>query len=245
VTFGPDGNLYVGDSGFRTGNSAVLRYQGPSGPTPGAFMDVFVPTGSGGLLTTQAALFGPDGNGDGHQDLYVTNSEFTGVGADKAKNGNLKRFDGVTGAFIDTFISTGSGGLNNPTGLTFTETDPMTLAYLETAKAASAAPFSATSANVGATRVQVNAGGKGILTDDDGNTFPFHFALAAAVQDKGDILNAGCARHPRGMKMGIRLVTMVVTSSHSDTGGCPCLQYPRSWPSFPASSFGCSPVSTA
>jgi hypothetical protein len=129
LSFGPDGNLYVTDSGFRSGIAQVLRYQGPTGRNPGAFIDVFVGSGSGDMLNAEAAIFGPDGNGDGRHDLYVTNAQFTGHGEDRARNGSVKRYDGVTGAFIDTFVPVGSGGLNHPVGLTFTETDPVTLAY--------------------------------------------------------------------------------------------------------------------
>ncbi len=129
LTFGPDGSLYVAEAGVRTGIPAVLRYQGPAGPSPGAFIDEFVPPGSGGLLELSTGLlFGPDGNGDGHQDLYVTSDDFTGAN-DQAKNGSVKRYDGVTGAFIDTFVPIGSGGLDNASGITFTDTDPVTLAY--------------------------------------------------------------------------------------------------------------------
>ncbi|HEX8201607.1 MAG TPA: hypothetical protein VF590_14070, partial [Isosphaeraceae bacterium] len=49
LTFGPDGDLYTSSInwGFNTGpdSGQVLRYDG----TTGAFRDVFVPTGSGGL----------------------------------------------------------------------------------------------------------------------------------------------------------------------------------------------------
>jgi len=123
LIFGPDGNLYVSDL------SGVLRYQGPSGPTPGAFIDEFVSPDSGGLLTVGGILFGPDGNGDAHQDLYVANFDFTGVGGDRSRHGNVKRYDGVTGDFIDTFVPIGSGGLDNAWNLLFTHTDPVTLAY--------------------------------------------------------------------------------------------------------------------
>ena len=41
----------------------------------------------------------------------------------------VKRFDGVTGAFIDTFVPNHSGGLDDPNFITFIETDPVTLAY--------------------------------------------------------------------------------------------------------------------
>src|SRR5262249_14567824 len=60
LTFGPDGNLYVASSNwFTNGNGpnyvgdcppgAVLKFEGPSGPNPGALLGTFVPGGSGGL----------------------------------------------------------------------------------------------------------------------------------------------------------------------------------------------------
>ena len=39
------------------------------------------------------------------------------------------RYDGVTGAFIDTVVPPGLGGLDVPWLMTFTDTDPATLAY--------------------------------------------------------------------------------------------------------------------
>lgn len=131
LTFGPDGNLYVADFGI----GAVLRFQGPSGRTPGAPMPsagnsgaVFIAPGTGGLLARPlGVIFGPDGNDDGCQDVYVSNITFTGF---YGKNGNVRRYDGLTGAFIDTFVPTGSGGLDDPSLITFTETDPVTLEYL-------------------------------------------------------------------------------------------------------------------
>jgi hypothetical protein len=129
MAFGPDGNLYLADTGVFNGISAVRRYQGPNGAAPGAFMDVFVPPGKGGLLATFALLFGPDGNDDGRQDLYVTSNRYTGRGADKGAEGTVKRYDGRTGAFLGDFVPVGAGGLNNASGFTFTDTDPMTLAY--------------------------------------------------------------------------------------------------------------------
>jgi streptogramin lyase len=101
LTFGPDGNLYVAASFISDGSLGfgVLRFDG----TTGAFIDLFVPSGSGGLGTPTALVFGPDGN------LYVTMD----------RTHSVLRFDGATGAFIDVFVSSGSGGLSSPGYLTF------------------------------------------------------------------------------------------------------------------------------
>jgi hypothetical protein len=101
VEFGPDGNLYVANN---AGNN-IYRFNG----TTGAFMDVFV-TGWGATQETfRSLIFGPDGNGDGYRDLYVTS----------ASTNNVLRYDGVSGAFIDAFVPAGSGGLTAPTALVF------------------------------------------------------------------------------------------------------------------------------
>jgi hypothetical protein len=100
MLFGPDGNLYVlaGDQ------AAVLRYNGQTG----AFLDMFVTPGSGGLRVPVSMAFGPDG------DLYVANTRLN----DTAGSGVL-RFDGTTGAFLSTFVSPGSGGLLKPLSVIF------------------------------------------------------------------------------------------------------------------------------
>jgi sugar lactone lactonase YvrE len=92
VVFGPDGNLYV------TSQSVVLRCT-----ANGSFLGQFASTGSNSYATDLA--FGPDGN------LYVSVEE---PGYDC-----VERFNGQTGAFIDNFVSSGSGGLVNPWGLAF------------------------------------------------------------------------------------------------------------------------------
>lgn len=79
------------------------------GSQPLKFIDRFVPEGSGGLFTPRSAIFGPDGNGDGIGDLYVPS----------ASSNEVLRYDGITGAFIDAFVTAGSGGLNSPGGLAF------------------------------------------------------------------------------------------------------------------------------
>ena len=42
----------------------------------------------------------------------------------------MLRYDGTSGAFIDAFVSSGTGALNTPLYLFFTNTDPTTLAYV-------------------------------------------------------------------------------------------------------------------
>jgi hypothetical protein len=135
LTFGPDGNLYV-SAGFGDGPAAVYRFQGPSASSPGAPMPsagnsgaLFVASGSGGLLDTFALIFGPDGNADGKQDLYLPSFHQVGSNKSREKTATIKRYDGVSGAFIDTFVGPNSGGLDQPNYLIFTETDPVTLAY--------------------------------------------------------------------------------------------------------------------
>ncbi len=122
MTFGPNGNLYVSD--FYTGDLAVKRFQGPAGPNPGAFIDTFIPAGSGGLRAPSGLVFGPDGNDDGQFDLYLAD-----VDEDDFDKASVLRYDGLTGAFLDTFVVQGSGGLVGAVMIAFTNTDPVTLAY--------------------------------------------------------------------------------------------------------------------
>ena len=101
VVFGSDGNLYVSS---HTTNS-VLRYQGPLASSPGAPLPAagqseatFVAPSSGSLVTPNSLAFGPDGN------LYVDGGQTAGI----------LRYDGSTGAFMNTFAGGGDwrgGGL--------------------------------------------------------------------------------------------------------------------------------------
>jgi hypothetical protein len=152
ISFGPDGDLYVACGGYDhngkiTDLAAVLRFHGPSGPNPGAFVDAFVPHSSGGLLIPLGILFGPDGNGDGHQDLYVNSQLFVGSFGGKNSTNAVLRYDGVTGAFIDTFVTTDSGGLRSLGIMAFTETDPTTLAFAAASKTASTGASASTLAS--------------------------------------------------------------------------------------------------
>ena len=99
-----DAVLFVGNFTFFDAfpdpgpGNGILRYTGA-----GAFIDNMVPEGTHGLTIACCMTFGPDEN------LYV-GSPLTG---------NVLRFNGVTGAFIDEFISAGSGGLVTPLILVF------------------------------------------------------------------------------------------------------------------------------
>src|SRR5262245_4373885 len=162
MVFGADGNLYVASGNWFTSSNgpfytgdfppgAVLRFEGPSGPNPGAFLGTFVAGGSGGLASPNGILFGPDG------DLYVASSALAGHGALPARPGTSQvlRYDGTTGAFLGTFVTPDSGGLRFPTFLTFTETDPTTLAYRTGDKLTSASlPAKPTKQTLGMEKVQ-------------------------------------------------------------------------------------------
>lgn len=84
ATFGPDDHLYVSNP-F---GSSVLRFDGLTG----AFIDVFVAPGSGGLQIPLAIVFH-----DGH--LYV---------GDPGSHA-IHRYDAHTGAYVDTFVADAPG----------------------------------------------------------------------------------------------------------------------------------------
>jgi streptogramin lyase len=66
-------------------------------------MGPFVAPGAGGLDTPHNPTFGPDGH------LYVVSNG----------SGSIKRFDGITGEFIDDFVPSGSGGFAGSSKLAF------------------------------------------------------------------------------------------------------------------------------
>jgi glucose/arabinose dehydrogenase len=63
--FDSQGNLYVGDLHL----NEVLEFQGPNGPSPGAYIQAYVTTGQGGLAGPAGLAIGPDGN------LYVSSRD--------------------------------------------------------------------------------------------------------------------------------------------------------------------------
>jgi len=95
VTTGPDGNVYFANES----SSNVLRFN----PATSSLSE-FVSPASMGAISPHYLTFGPDGN------LYVGIYDVPG---------RVLRFDGTTGAFIDTFVAPGSGGLSRPEGLAF------------------------------------------------------------------------------------------------------------------------------
>ncbi|NTX33811.1 PEP-CTERM sorting domain-containing protein [Myxococcus sp. CA033] len=88
--------LLVGNT---RGNN-VVRYDARTGE----FLGDFIPSGSGGLVNPDSLVFGPDGH------LYVASG-------DTLANSAILRFNGRTGAFIDTFAS--GAGLFRPYGQAF------------------------------------------------------------------------------------------------------------------------------
>lgn len=137
LTFGPDGDLYFAD-----GNVTVTRYDAATGAAvqtyswnvprglafgpdgylyvasiwdsvgrfdvdTGELIDEFIPGGTGGLDFAWDLVFGPDVTGDDIPELIV--SSFY--------SGDVLRFNGSTGEFIDTLVAKGYGGLTGPRGL--------------------------------------------------------------------------------------------------------------------------------
>ncbi|MCC7146433.1 MAG: hypothetical protein IT443_08305 [Phycisphaeraceae bacterium] len=101
LAFGSDDNLYV--SSFNS--DTVLRFN-----IDGTFQGVFA--NGGGLDGPRDLKFGPDGN------LYVVST------ATKS----ILRYNGTTGAFIDEFVTSGSGGLVDPKHILFIVPEPTSLA---------------------------------------------------------------------------------------------------------------------
>jgi streptogramin lyase len=91
----------IGTAGLlvTNGNNSVLQFDS----TTGAFINAFVPAGSGGLDDPRGLALGPTG------DLFVSSFGTNSV----------LRYNGITGAFVSVFVSSGSGGLSGPFDLSF------------------------------------------------------------------------------------------------------------------------------
>jgi len=102
--YGADGNLYVASAN----TDSVLRYNGSTG----AFIDVFIQNGANGLPANALdypvdMALGPDGA------LYVSSQ----------LNDSVLRFNPATGAFLGTFVTGASAGLDGPSGISFHDGD--------------------------------------------------------------------------------------------------------------------------
>ncbi len=99
LDFGPDGNLYVGVN-LGGAFDSLARFDGGTGAYLGSF-------GNSALAGSLGLTFGPDAR------LYVASRDTDSV----------VRFDAQSGTFIDTFITTGSGGLDLPWDVVFMPPD--------------------------------------------------------------------------------------------------------------------------
>jgi hypothetical protein len=109
LTFGPDSNLYVACQNFTNGGASksgtVNRYEGPSGPSPGQFIDTFVSKGAGGVEYPRSPMFDSQGH------LYVAEPQLNEVLRYEGPN------EATPGAFLDTYVTSGQGGLVTALGL--------------------------------------------------------------------------------------------------------------------------------
>jgi hypothetical protein len=136
MTWGPDGNLYVGSGG----TNQVLRFNGSTGAFLGTFIDGVDSPAFEGLIFRPDALYVLSRNAATVQRFDPTSGAFlsvfipAGSGGLTAAKGMTVGPDGswyissgtneilrysATGVFLGAFVPAGSGGLNNPRGLTF------------------------------------------------------------------------------------------------------------------------------
>lgn len=97
IDIGPTGDIFVVNVGI-VSDTSIIRYDG----TDGSLVSEFV-TGPGVLGYITAKFGGPNGN------LFVANNV----------SDTVEEYDGSTGAFVRDFVTSGSGGLDNPVGMTF------------------------------------------------------------------------------------------------------------------------------
>ena len=134
-TFGPDGNFYATNSD----NDTVLKLNGMTGAVINSMFGsvgdaaglVFGPTGN--LFVVSSTAPGLLSVLNGTTGALITTSDAGGImndpeGVTRGPDGNIyvadgsgavQKFNGTTGAFIGTFVATGSGGLHNARGVAF------------------------------------------------------------------------------------------------------------------------------
>jgi len=195
------GNLYVTDDA----NNSLLRYcappagqfpnQGPGGsgapcnpgaplPSAGHTGATFVISGSGGLSHPTGLAFGPGG------DLYITSAGTNSVLRFNANDGSPLPVAGQSGA---DYVPTGSGGLSNPSALTF---GPEGNLYVASASTNSILKYNGTTGAFESTFVISGSGG---LSDPSGLTFGSDFNLYVTSKGANSVLrfcgptNTACA----------------------------------------------------
>ena len=115
VIFGPDRNFYITDrcepfDPVSRERGSVVKFDG----TTGAYVGIFA--SGNGMRGPVGVAFGPDG------DLYVSDVVNPSGGA-----GAVLRFNGKTGVFIDSFVTSG-GELIDPSGIAFGPDDNLYVA---------------------------------------------------------------------------------------------------------------------
>ena len=122
MVFGPDGNLYIAanencfpcDPPLVGEGGRVMRFNG----TTGDYIDDFIPNGAGTgganlVAETMSIAFGPDGYfylGNDARCVLDSNCNSTAY--------SVMRFDGTTGAYIDTPFPANAMGLYDPNSIT-------------------------------------------------------------------------------------------------------------------------------
>jgi streptogramin lyase len=156
----------------------------------GLLMPAGSPLGSGGLYTPSAIAFGPDGN------LYISGGTFGG-------NLGVRRYNPMTGAFIDFFANTGSD-LYSPVGITF---GPDNNLYVAIQNAANVMRFNFPTGTFMDFFVP-NGGG--------GLTAPFHLTFGAAPSILTYTLHRDCLEnaHDSGMLWQIEGCKVLENGKH-------------------------------
>jgi hypothetical protein len=110
IAFGPDGRLYVTSYRINASDNGIVVLD-----VTAKTQKDFIPLGA---QSPQALLFGPDDR------LFVS------LAANGSEGGSVRAYDVVTKGFVTYVSSTSSGGsLQSPWYLTFSQTNPATLAY--------------------------------------------------------------------------------------------------------------------
>jgi len=99
MALSPDGRFFVAQWGYL---GPVRQFDA----TTGAYVGDFVPS----TFSGSTILFGPDG------DLYAA---YGGSGFPGLEPTSVRRYNGLTGGLLNTFIPSGSGGLFAPSGMKF------------------------------------------------------------------------------------------------------------------------------